>query len=407
MNLYVVGGAVRDRLLGKTPKDLDYVVVGETPETMINLGFTKVGADFPVFLHPESGDEYALARTERSTGIGYNDFETDYNPKVTLEDDLARRDLTVNAMAVPVAFWDHDDWQDYIIDPHNGLDDIKAQILRHTTEAFKEDPLRILRVARFSARYGWEVDHSTYSLMMGMRDMVYPTFYLEEGGLVPERVWAELSRAMMEPYAWKFFEVLENCALERVVFPHFNLNRILDDTYMVSFLPCEELGRAVKNNLSLEQRYAMVASDLSQDQHTEMKVPLDCSKMALAVGELINDIIGLDFKEQPEDVVRIIHRLKMRQDIQFAADVFTTIDAMLFTGESVDDCFRASHEVTWEWLKDVNIQMKNMDYDAIVQKAKADKESVRDAVKNAEIACAVEYHEMRLRGWKARMAMSL
>jgi tRNA nucleotidyltransferase (CCA-adding enzyme) len=203
MKIYEVGGAVRDELLGLDVKDRDYVVVGATPDEMIELGYKPVGKDFPVFLHPETHEEYALARTERKTGRGYHGFQFHASPEVTLEEDLQRRDLTINAIAR--------DEEGRLIDPHNGADDLAAGVLRHVSPAFAEDPVRILRVARFAARFGFEIAPETAELMRGMVTSG------EADALVPERVWQELSRGLMEERASKLFEVLrESGALARI-----------------------------------------------------------------------------------------------------------------------------------------------------------------------------------------------
>ena len=206
MQIYLVGGAVRDKLLGLAVKDRDYVVVGATPEDMVAQGFRPVGADFPVFLHPDTKEEYALARTERKTGRGYKGFTVYAAPDVTLEDDLRRRDLTINAMAEAA--------DGTLIDPYCGAVDLRAGILRHVSEAFSEDPVRILRVARFNARFakwGFKVAHATNTLMRRMVDNG------EVDALVAERVWAELERALGEDRPSVFFEVLRGCgALERL-----------------------------------------------------------------------------------------------------------------------------------------------------------------------------------------------
>ena len=190
MHVFVVGGAVRDALMGQSVNDRDWVVVGSTPEAMTAEGFMPVGKDFPVFLHPQTREEYALARTERKTARGYKGFAVQADPSVTLEEDLARRDLTVNAMAVPeaLAHAAPREWVDQIVDPYGGQPDLHNKVLRHVTQAFAEDPVRILRVARFAARFAdFSVANDTMALM---RQMV-------EGGevdhLVPERVWEELA----------------------------------------------------------------------------------------------------------------------------------------------------------------------------------------------------------------------
>ena len=207
MKTYLVGGAVRDELLDYPHKEKDWVVVGATPEDMLAAGFQQVGKDFPVFLHPETKEEYALARTERKTSPGYKGFDVHATPDVTLEQDLLRRDLTINAIAK--------DETGEIIDPFNGLQDIHDRILRHVSPAFAEDPVRILRVARFAARYlhlGFIVADETMQLMKQM---------VEDGevdALVPERVWQEMEKALGERSPSRFIEVLRDCgALERIL----------------------------------------------------------------------------------------------------------------------------------------------------------------------------------------------
>jgi tRNA nucleotidyltransferase (CCA-adding enzyme) len=205
MKIYLVGGAVRDRLLGRVGGDRDWVVVGGTPEAMQAQGFRPVGKDFPVFLHPETGEEYALARTERKSGRGYKGFVVHTSPDVSLDDDLLRRDLTINAMA--------QDEHGQVIDPHGGQADLAARVLRHVSPAFGEDPVRILRLARFAARFpDFSVAPNTLALM---RQMVNEG---EVDHLVPERVWQELARGIMEASPSRMFEVLRDCgALARLL----------------------------------------------------------------------------------------------------------------------------------------------------------------------------------------------
>jgi tRNA nucleotidyltransferase (CCA-adding enzyme) len=196
---YVVGGAVRDELLGLPVKDRDHVVVGATPEEMARLGYKPVGKDFPVFLHPVTHEEYALARTERKSGRGYKGFTVHAAPDVTLEDDLRRRDLTINAMAKAE--------DGTLIDPFGGRRDLERRVLRHVSEAFAEDPVRILRVARFAARLGFRVHETTMKLMQGMVSSG------EADALVPERVWQEFSKGLAEREAQRMFEVLKEAGL--------------------------------------------------------------------------------------------------------------------------------------------------------------------------------------------------
>lgn len=208
MKTYLVGGAVRDRLLGLAPGDRDFVVVGETPESMLAAGFKPVGRDFPVFLHPDSGEEYALARTERKSGRGHRGFVVDADPSVTLEEDLGRRDFRINAIA--------EDASGEITDPFGGMRDIEARVLRHVGPAFVEDPLRVLRAARFMARFaplGFSVAPETMALMRAMADSG------ELSSLVPERVWQELVRALASQRPSAFLRTLHDCGALRAVLP--------------------------------------------------------------------------------------------------------------------------------------------------------------------------------------------
>lgn len=204
MKVYAVGGSVRDQLLGLQVRDQDYVVVGSTPAEMEQLGYKPVGKDFPVFLHPHTHHEYALARTERKSGPGYRGFTVHAAPDVSLEQDLERRDLTINAIAK--------DSNGDIIDPFNGVEDLRKRILRHVSPAFVEDPVRIMRVARFAARFGFEVAPETRALMQQM------VANGEVDYLVPERVWQELSTGLMESMPSRMFDVLRECdALARIL----------------------------------------------------------------------------------------------------------------------------------------------------------------------------------------------
>lgn len=206
LKVYLVGGAVRDKLLGLRVKERDWVVVGSTPEAMLARGFVKVGRDFPVFLHPKTHEEYALARTERKTGKGYTAFQCYADPSVTLEEDLLRRDLTINAIARTKT--------GKLIDPYHGQRDLRKKILRHVSAAFAEDPVRILRVARFASRFcDFKVHPATTKLM---RQMLLAG---EVAALVPERVWQELVRALGEICPSRFFAVLNSCGALPVLFP--------------------------------------------------------------------------------------------------------------------------------------------------------------------------------------------
>ena len=210
--VYLVGGAVRDEMLGLPQTEKDWVVTGSTPDKMLAAGYRQVGASFPVFLHPETGEEYALARTERKSGHGYHGFAVDFDPAVTLKEDLRRRDLTVNAMAR--------DAQGRLIDPFGGARDLEARVLRHVSPAFREDPLRVLRVARFAARFaplGFEVHEATLELMREISASG------ELDHLAAERTWAEIAGAMSAPRPGRFVEVLRECGALAALLPEVDV----------------------------------------------------------------------------------------------------------------------------------------------------------------------------------------
>ncbi|UUS59952.1 MULTISPECIES: multifunctional CCA addition/repair protein [unclassified Acinetobacter] len=259
MQVYLVGGAVRDHLLGHPYHEKDYVVVGATPEQLLAQGYQPVGKDFPVFLHPETKDEYALARTERKSGHGYHGFEFYTDVNVTLEQDLIRRDLTINAIAMDDA--------GQIYDPYHGQQDLERRILRHVSDAFVEDPLRVLRIARFAARYkalGFKVADETLALMQELAQSG------ELEALTPERVWKETSRALMEDHADEYFEVLRACGALKVLFPE------IDALYGIPQRPeyhpeidcgihtMMSLQQACRANYSLDVRFAVLVHDLGK-----------------------------------------------------------------------------------------------------------------------------------------------
>ncbi len=290
MQIYKVGGAVRDRLLGRPVTEVDWVVVGSSAEEMQARGFRPVGADFPVFLHPQTGEEYALARTERKSGRGYGGFTFYASPDVTLEQDLTRRDLTINAMA--------EDAQGRLIDPYGGQADLAARQLRHVSPAFAEDPLRVLRVARFAARYarlGFQVAPETLALMRQLAESG------ELQALTPERSWKEIARALMEPSPDVFIQVLRACAAFERLFPE------LDAVFRASAAnaACEKalgtLRRCASHEQLLAVRWACLLRPLASldSEETEAarpglalidatnrryKVPRECQDLAMLVG---------------------------------------------------------------------------------------------------------------------------
>ena len=256
MEIYLVGGAVRDALLNLPVKDRDWVVVGATAEQLLAQGYQPVGKDFPVFLHPHSHEEYALARTERKTGRGYTAFQVFADPNVTLEEDLQRRDLTINAMA--------QDQDGRIIDPFGGQQDLQRGILRHVSPAFAEDPVRILRVARFAARYGFSVADETMRLMRGMVENG------EAHALVAERVWQELAKGLMERQPRRMVEVLRECGALAVLLPE--VDALFGVPQRADYHPEIDSGehtllvlqRAADMGLPLAERYAALLHDLGK-----------------------------------------------------------------------------------------------------------------------------------------------
>ncbi|XKH01719.1 multifunctional CCA tRNA nucleotidyl transferase/2'3'-cyclic phosphodiesterase/2'nucleotidase/phosphatase [Marinobacter nauticus] len=266
MQIYLVGGAVRDKLLGLEVKDHDWVVVGATPDEMLARGFKQVGADFPVFLHPTTNEEYALARTERKEGQGYHGFSVYSAPDVTLEDDLKRRDLTINAMA--------EDENGELVDPFNGHEDLENRTLRHVSEAFCEDPLRILRTARFAARLapkGFTVCPETHALMQRM---------VSEGELehvAPERVWQEIQRALHEKSPTVFFELLQELGALAALIPELSAPEPLATG--LKALACTD-----ERDGTTDQRFAALLSALpetdAEQRASAMKAPNNCRDMA-------------------------------------------------------------------------------------------------------------------------------
>lgn len=303
MQIYKVGGAVRDRLLGRPVTEVDWVVVGSSAEEMQAQGFRPVGADFPVFLHPRTGEEYALARTERKSGRGYGGFTFYASPEVTLEEDLIRRDLTINAMA--------EDEQGRLIDPYHGQRDLEQKWLRHVSPAFAEDPLRVLRVARFAARYaplGFRIAPETLALMRALSESG------ELQALTPERSWKEISRALMEPRPDVFVRVLRDCGALRELLPE--VDALFGVPQPAAHHPEIDTGEHVLAMLRqcaghdqpLSVRWACLLHDLGKGttpagewpQHVaheqrglkliravnaRCKAPRECQELALLVGE--------------------------------------------------------------------------------------------------------------------------
>ncbi|OMG70888.1 multifunctional CCA addition/repair protein [Burkholderia ubonensis] len=272
MRIYAVGGAIRDELLGVPVQDRDYVVVGATPEQMVAQGFKPVGKDFPVFLHPRTHEEYALARTERKTAAGYHGFQFYYAPDVTLDEDLARRDLTINAMAREVS--PDGSLAGPVIDPFDGQADLRGRVFRHVSDAFVEDPVRILRIARFAARFtGFAVADDTLALMRRMVDAG------EVDALVAERVWQELARGLMEARPSRMFEALRECGALARILPE--VDALWGVPQRADYHPEVDTGvhvmmvvdHAAKQGYSLGVRFAALTHDLGKATTPEDVLP--------------------------------------------------------------------------------------------------------------------------------------
>lgn len=337
MQIYKVGGAVRDRLLGRPVSETDWVVVGATAAEMLAQGFRPVGVDFPVFIHPKTGDEYALARTERKSGHGYGGFTFHAEPGVTLEEDLLRRDLTINAIA--------EDAQGNLIDPYGGQQDLQAGILRHVSPAFAEDPLRVLRVARFAARYtplGFDIAAETLALMRQLSSSG------ELQALTAERCWKEFSRALMEPRPDVFIQVLRDCQALSVLLPE------VDALFGVPQPPAHHpeidtgrhlllvLRQCAEHRQPLEVRWACLLHDLGKgltpaaewprhirhERHglkpiralnERYKVPRECAELALLTGEF-HTHAHRAFELRPQTLLRLLQQFDVfRRPQRFSA----------------------------------------------------------------------------------------
>ncbi len=334
VRIYEVGGAVRDELLGRPIVDRDWVVVGATPEMMVASGFRPVGNDFPVFLHPDTQEEHALARTERKHGTGYRGFEFFASPDVTLEEDLARRDLTINAIARAP--------DGTLIDPFGGKADLERRVLRHVSPAFAEDPLRVLRVARFAARFGFEVAPETATLM---RDIVDSG---ELATLSPERVWRELATGLMEAAPSRMLAVLRECGALVALMPEvdalFGVATSASDINAAGAHVAMALDYAARNERELPVRYAVLAQDLGMASlaagtprrsgyertalrlanglSARLRVPIDCRDAAhlaarfhrsvhhaaqLRPSRLLDLIVACDAMRRPQRLAWVAH----------------------------------------------------------------------------------------------------
>jgi tRNA nucleotidyltransferase (CCA-adding enzyme) len=308
MEIYLVGGAVRDQLLGLPVKERDWVVVGTSVEEMLNLGYIPVGKDFPVFLHPETHEEYALARTERKISKGYTGFKFYTDISVTLEEDLRRRDLTINAIAKKS--------DGEIIDPYHGCEDLKNKILRHVSEAFAEDPVRILRLARFASRFtDFKIHPETLELM---RFMVASG---EVNALVAERVWQELQRTLELPSPHRFFEILQECGALAVIFPEI-------DAHVSEAI--NRLRQATKFSCKSIVRFAALTKYLSLDAIKSLclrvRIPSSYRELALLVVKYQEDFDRILYLDA-EGLLNLLEKLDaFRRAVRFV-DFLTVNDA--------------------------------------------------------------------------------
>ena len=344
MQTYLVGGAVRDKLLGRPIKDRDWVVVGSTPKQMLAHGYQAVGADFPVFLHPKTKEEYALARIERKIGAGYTGFSCDASSEVSLEEDLLRRDLTINAMAM--------DDQGNIIDPYHGQQDLENRLLRHVSDAFVEDPLRVLRVARFAARYydlGFRIAPETLTLMQTI------VANGELTALSAERVWQETARSLLETHPEVYFENLRACDALAVWFPE--LDKLWGIPNPAKWHPEIDTGihtmmvlqQAVKLSDKLSVRFAALVHDLGKGltppnnwpSHLDheklgleaintfcdrLKAPNDCRELGLMVSEYHTHVHNA-FELKASTVLRMLNRCDVWRKPQRFTDFLLTCKA--------------------------------------------------------------------------------
>ncbi|MDP0561030.1 MAG: polynucleotide adenylyltransferase [Candidatus Endonucleobacter sp. (ex Gigantidas childressi)] len=327
MKIYLVGGAVRDRLLGLEVKDRDWVVVGATPEAMIANGYRPVGKDFPVFLHPETHEEYALARTERKSGHGYKGFVFYTSPNISLEEDLIRRDLTINAMA--------QDEEGNIVDPFGGQKDLENHTLRHVSSAFSEDPLRVLRVARFAARLhhaGFTVAKETMELM---KQMVKTG---EVNHLLSERVWQETSRALMEPSPEIYFKTLMTCEALQIIMPDWSL--LLSGTYAIP-----ALKHAVINKEGYHVRFACLFPPNESVSTKQLKAfckhitfPIEMAELALLINEHMLALISIQKNTTATELVNLFQKTDAyRKPDRFKNALTSSYHLALVSGDDLQE----------------------------------------------------------------------
>ncbi len=347
---YKVGGCVRDFVLDKPIADIDYVVIGATPEDMLKLNFKQVGADFPVFLHPETGDEYALARTERKNGRGYNGFVVNADPTVTLEEDLARRDFTMNAMAM--------DNNGFIIDPYNGLTDIVNGVMRHVSDAFADDPVRVLRGARFAARYDFKIAPETTVLMKYLVD----TGELDH--LTKERIIAEFDKGFTTKTPSRMFEVLNEIDALTHLYPQWK--------NIIS----ENVWKMMNTNIDTDSKWAILlyTSFDNKDEMTKIARDYKLSSEALSRSLLLLKIKEVNFNNPTsEEKVSIWTEMDFRRKSEQALEVLKLKNIVENTNINVD---------YWKHLSSV---IRSISEEDIIKSSKKG-EDFKQKIKNARIA---------------------
>lgn len=381
MKIYKVGGAVRDALLGLPVQDQDYVVVGAAPEEMIALGFIQVGKDFPVFLHPTTKEEYALARRERKVGVGYHGFVFDVNKSVTLEQDLLRRDLTVNAIAQST--------KGEIIDPFHGRVDLEKRILRHVSSAFIEDPVRILRVARFMARLGGAPFYFTVAkeTMELMRQMVIRN---ELGTVAPERLWQEIARGLMEMMPSKMNEVLDECGA---------LYKIFGDVHVV--VKGGLLDALAIKNAPLPVRFAVMVCAIEEELKSRdnfivaleknLRIPSDCSRLAILVAREYEEVIKIK-NVGGEEILALIMRCSALRRLDEFHIMLYVIRCLERDRKNEDISMPLPQE---NFLKEISNALCAINEGEIAQRVSVDgikrSEEIKSAIQNARLELICNY----------------
>jgi len=390
VQVYSVGGAVRDELLGRPVADHDWVVVGATPEMMLASGYTPVGRDFPVFLHPDTHEEHALARTERKHGTGYRGFEFFASPDVTLEEDLARRDLTINAMARDAA--------GALIDPYGGEHDLRAGVLRHVSPAFAEDPLRVLRVARFAARFDFTVAPATMALM---RRIVAAG---ELTTLASERVWQELAKGLDEPRPSRMLAVLRTSGALAVLLPEV-------DALYDTALPRARGGNAGRHvaravdyaaahRYDLPARYATLAQDLGGDAtparvnvrradalSSRLRVPVDCRDAARLSARHVRDVERAE-RLQPAQLLNLITAADALRRPERLERLLAAAEAHAQSRSRTPGAYRPA-----QILRDALAIVKTVDAGAVARESGREADAIAKAIRAARLDA--------LRRWRA------